>query len=249
MKKKKRQVLEGHKRVKTRFIPPLMQIGSIKETSYVNDLLPHVVWMSLLIESCGLREGISASIRLIKLAHEVHQSKKHVNFAICGHHDKLTSRERTAVVATLETSGELPRYQEALRPLLELHPDCPMNYLGVPSTLAERSRLVSKLSDAVDVIFDRYGPGASVVQANVVVGRASTGGLFIAEHIGMPDFDAMIKDPESESGRRAASFARTSSMQEFMPDEEEQYMVWPKAFWRRNYRLDACRLLELEDEC
>lgn len=248
MKKKKRQVLAGHKRVKTRFIPPLMQIGNIKETSYVNDLLPHVLWMSLLIESLGLREGISASLRLVKLAHGVHQSKKHVNFAICGSHRKLAPDNKEEVVKALENGGELPTYQEALSPLLHLHPDCPMNYLGLPSGSADRSRLVSKLAEAVDAIFDRYGPAASVVQANVVVGRASTGGLFIAEHIGMPDFDAMIKDPESETGRRAASFARTSSMQEFMPDEEGEYMEWPKAFWRRNYRLDACRLLEVEDE-
>lgn len=248
MKKKKRQVLEGHKRVKTRFIPPLMQIGNIKETSYVNDLLPHVVWMSLLIESLGLREGISAGLRLIKLAHGLHRSDKHVNFAICGNHGKLTSEEKAALLRALNSSSELPTYQEGLLPLLHLHPDCPMAYLGSPPDPPERSRLVSKLADAVDVIFDRYGAGASIVQANVVVGRASTGGLFIAEHIGMPDFDAMIKDPESEAGRRAASFARTSSMQEFMPDEEGRYMEWPKAFWRRNYRLDACRLLELEDE-
>jgi len=247
MKKKKRQVLQGHKRVKTRFIPPLMQIGNIKETSYINDLLPHLVWMSLLIEHMGLRKGISAIIRLVKLAHGLHQSINHVNFAICGNHHKLTSLEKAELLKALEGSGELHTYQEALLPLLQLHPDCPMDYLGSPTAPSERSHLVSKLAEAVDGIFDRYGPGASIVQANVVVCRASTGGLFIAEHIGMPDFDAMINDPESEAGRHAASFARTSSMQEFITDEEGQYMEWPKLFWRRNYRLDTCRLMELEE--
>lgn len=248
MKKKKRQVLEGHKRVKARFIPPLMQIGNIRETSYINDLLPHVVWMSLLIESIGLRRGISASLHLSKLAHGLHESKSHVNFAICGNHVKLTSAEKAEILRVLESSGELPTYQDALFPLLHLHPDCPMNYLLSSTAPVERSRVVNKLTVAVDAIFDRYGQNASIVQANVVVARASTGGLFIAEHIEMPDFDAMIKNPESEAGRRAASFARTSSMQEFMRDEEEQFMEWPKKFWRRNYRLDTCRPLELEDE-
>lgn len=247
-KRKKRQVLEGHKRIKTRFVPPLMQIGSIKETSYINDLLPHLVWMSLLVESLGLRQGIEAILRLAKLAHQTHISEKHVNFALCGNHEKLTPAEKSNILKVLEDSGDLRKYQEALLPLLHLHPNCPMSYLGSQTLVQERSPLIEKLADAVDIIFDRFGAEASIVQANVVISRLSTGGLFFAEHIEMPDFDAMINDPESDAGRRAASFARTSSMQEFMPNEEQEYMAWPKAFWRRNYRLDSCHFLELEDE-
>ncbi len=248
MKKKKRQVLKGHKRIKSRFIPPLMQIGNIKETSYVNDLIPHVVWMSLLIESLGRKRGIALSLDLAKLSHGLHGSEKHVNFALCGNHEKLTSTEKEEIKKTLENSGDLRVYQNALAPLLALHPGCPMSYLGLPPEVPEPTLLIEKLATAVDVIFDRYGINGSIAQANVVVARAVTGGLFIAEHIGMPDFDAMVRAPDSEAGKRAASFARTSCMQEFMPDEEQRYTEWPKIFWRRNYQIDSCRVLEMEDD-
>lgn len=102
--KKKRQVLKGHKRIKSRFIPPMMQIGTIKETSYINDLIPHVSWMSLLIESVGLRRGIAASLDLAKLAHGIHVSEKHVNFAICGNHQQLTEEERSEILRVLGAS-------------------------------------------------------------------------------------------------------------------------------------------------
>lgn len=248
MAKGKHQILKGHKRVKSRFIPPLMQIGKIQETSYINDLLPHVVWMSLLIESLGLRRGIDACLNLAKLAHTQHTSEKHVNFAICGNHAKLVESERTAVLKTLQDSGELSTFRDALAPLIYLHPSCPMSYLGLPENFPESTTLVKRLADAVEVIFDRFCANASIVQANVLVARMTTGGLFIAEHIGIPDFDAMIKHPDSEAGKRAASFARTSSMQEFMPDEAQEYVNWPKAFWQRNYRLDSCCILEREDD-
>lgn len=247
MKNKDHKVLRDHKRTKSRFIPPMMQIDNIKETSYVNNLLPHVVWMSLLVELLGKRQGISASMRLIKLAHATHQSTRHVNFAICGNHTRLTPQEKTTVLEALEKSGELSTFREALLPLLQNHPTCPMSYLNESNNSQTEPVLVRRLADAVAAIFDRYDVGASIMQANIVVGRAITGGMFLPTDIEAPDFNTILSAPDSEAARRAASFARTGSMQEVMIATEEEHKEWPREFWNRNFHIDNCRAKEASE--
>lgn len=244
----KKQVLEGHKRVKSRFVPPMMQLPNLRETSYINELLPHVVWMSLLNDKLGLEHGIKRSFQLAKLAHKIHVSEKHVNFAVCGNYSKLTESEAAELVTQLDKQGLLNTYRDALAPLLHLHPNCPMHLLGLPSVPDDRQALVDRLRRAIDIIFERYETPAAIMHANLITIRASTAGLFVAKHIEIPDFDALIRDPESEAAKRAASFARSCAMQEFMPDDEQRLLEWPKSFWNANYRLDACAPLEASDE-
>lgn len=243
-----KKVLAGHKKVKSRFIPPLMQLPNLRETSYVNDMLPHVVWMSLLIQDHGKRDGIRYAFDLAKLAHEVHGSEKHFNFAICGSYSHLTEDELARLVQRLTDEGRLDLYRQSLSPLVALHPTCPMAGLGLPGSLQERATLIGCLRDAVDAILDRYENPAAIMHANVFGIRAATGGLFIADHIEMPDLDALVFNPESDAAKQAASFVRSSAMQEFSFDEDEGYRVWPKAFWDANYRLDPCSLFEEGDE-
>lgn len=243
-----KKVLQGYKKVKTRFVPPLMQIPNIRESSYVDDLLPHVVWMALLVEALGTREGIRRSFEIAKLAHKIHTSEEHVNFAICGSYAKLTTDEVLSLVASLERQGSLELYREALSPLVALHPSCPMRAFGLPDTVKPLESLLARLRTAVGANLDRYGNAASIMQANVMVIRAATGGLFFSEGIDIPDFDTLIHSPDSDAAQRAASFARNGAMQELMSEGEHVLTEWPKAFWNANYRLDACLKDEVADE-
>lgn len=223
-----------------------MQMPNIRETSYINDLLPHVVWMSLLNDELGVHRGIQASFELAKLTHSIHMSEQHVNFAVCGNYNRLSAEEKVALVETLKQRGSLDLYQQALSPLLQLHPACPMRFLGFAQQT--EAALIDRLRRAVEIVFDRYGTPAAIMHANLIMIRASTGGLFIAEHIDIPDFDALVRDPDSEAAKRAASFARSGAMQELMADEQKFQLTWSKAFWNRNYRLDSCLLPGIPDE-
>ena len=242
------RILSGHKRVKSRFVPPIMQILNLRETSYINEVLPHVLWMSLLNETAGLARGIDASFRLARLAHSIHATEKHVNFAVCGNYARLTPAEASSLVEELRVRGDLDLYREALSPLIHLHPACPLQIVGLPLKIDDQQTLVGRLRSAVDVIFDRHATPGVIVQANVINIRAATGGLFVAKHIEVPDFDSLIQAPESEAAKRAASFARIGAMQEFMLGEERGHSEWSRSFWNANYRLDACMPLEISDD-
>ena len=57
----KKIVLEGHKKVGSKFIPPMMQLPNWTEISYINQILPEIIWMGLINDEFGYRDGIDLS--------------------------------------------------------------------------------------------------------------------------------------------------------------------------------------------
>jgi hypothetical protein len=45
---KDRKILPGHKQIGKRFIPPMKQIPNMRQMSYVNDMLPELIWLGLI---------------------------------------------------------------------------------------------------------------------------------------------------------------------------------------------------------
>ena len=66
---RKREVLGDHKRIGKRFIPPfLYQLGSLSEISWVNEIMPEILWIGLLIEHFGYQRGVELGLHLSKAA-------------------------------------------------------------------------------------------------------------------------------------------------------------------------------------
>jgi hypothetical protein len=57
MSNKKKIILGDHKKVGSKFIPPMAQLG-ITDVSTINQIFPEIIWMGLLNDSYGYREEI-----------------------------------------------------------------------------------------------------------------------------------------------------------------------------------------------
>jgi|GEM_PF-5414525 len=88
-----KEILKDHKRIGKRFVPPLMQLG-IQEVSYINKLLPEIIWMGLVFDRIDYRAGVNLCEKVTKLAHEIYASEKHANFALCGSFLRLEDRQK-----------------------------------------------------------------------------------------------------------------------------------------------------------
>ena len=61
---KKKRVLEGHKKVGSRFITPMKQLPNMKSISYVNQMMPELIWIGLINDSIGYVKGARRAIAL-----------------------------------------------------------------------------------------------------------------------------------------------------------------------------------------
>lgn len=237
---KSQEVLKGHKRVGKRYIPPMVQLG-LNEVSYVNQLLPEIVWIGLINDRLGYEEGIDLSQRLAQTAKDIHKTDKYVNFAFCSSYRVLTASEKKQLVEKLGSTSDLTNLQSCLAPLTVLYEGFPLIYLGLATDTPDKAILLERLKYCIERHINKYGIQGMAIQTCVVYIRGITGGLHIPKDIEVPDLNAIFTDPDSEKARRAAGFVRATVLTEITPDREGYDNSWSRSFWNQGVIIDGCK--------
>lgn len=242
-----KKVLDGHKKVGAKFIPPAMQVmQDMIEVSYINQMLPELIWMGVLIENHGYRKGIKLSELLARKAFEVKDQEEMINFAICSNFGRLSNKSRELILNDKEVIAELHNYSDALWIMDALYDHFPLNFLCDTKTEYDENKILGEFAHILTKYWDKYDQPASIIQANVLyIGAVNGQMLFSAGH--EPDLEAIFEDPESDRGRRARSQARTSAMMEFMHYELEASDSWPRRFWNQGLKNSQCVFLSDEE--
>jgi hypothetical protein len=242
-KHKTKGVLQDHKRIGKRFVPPLLQLQNVKDVSFIKQLFPHLVWMGLINHRFDYAKGVRLAIDLAKVAHSLFKGEKHVNFALCGNYSLLPAEAKSEIVAIWEKKGWLNGIRRALAPLTLQYDDFPMAFLGIGDIDVKSAILLQELKQTVGKCINKYATPGFVLQTNLVMVQAATGGLRISQDIKLPDFDSIIKEPNSEAAKRAAAFVRAGSFAMCVPDEH-MLEKWSKSFWNQGLKVDSCSFSE-----
>lgn len=240
MKIKKSTVLKNHKKVGSKFIPPFSQFGGLTEISYVNQILPEIIWMGLINDKLGYQKGVDLVTWLTKNAFALKETKNFVNYALVSNFGLLSKNNKIKLKNKLQTDNMLETLQDVLAPLIILYKDFPLSFLGKSNSKLDKNDLIRRLKFSIERHIDKYETPGIVIQANVMYIRSITGGLFFTRNIKPPDLGSIIQNPESEEAKRTESFARTQAMQELMPLGRRLKFNWARSFWNRSYKIDKC---------
>ena len=230
------RILAGHKRIGKRFVTPFNQLELVTETRYVERIMPELLWMDMINSLYDYRPGIETAMSLCSQVRDAIGASDFTNFTVASKFATVAEDERVRVLEALKGSEVLGAASKALSPLIRNYPSFPMTWLLLDADDNPDADL-DRISASVKRIIDKYAYPASIIQANVLVFRGMSGALHFADHVPVPDFNAMAEDPESEAGRRAAAQARMGAMMDIVRDEDD---TWPRAFWNDNYRLSRC---------
>ena len=235
----KKKILSGHKKVGKKFIPPMMQIPNMEEVSYVHQILPEIIWIGLLNDKVGYKQGVSIASRISKMAYEIKGDDPHTNFSFASNFSTLPTKQKIILKARLSDEALLTTLQEALLPLTILYNSFPMAFLKTETSIKKQA-LVERMRECVKRHFDKYETPSLVAQSLVVYTLGITGCLYFASHIKAPDLNALIEEPGSEAAKYAASFVRTNAMIECMNIKKSRADDWARSFWNQSYTLDQC---------
>ncbi|MBU1121251.1 MAG: hypothetical protein KKF54_00940 [Candidatus Omnitrophica bacterium] len=240
MNNKKKIILGDHKKVGSKFIPPMAQL-EISDISTINQIFPEIIWMGLLNDSYGYREGIHLSSEIAKLAHAIHDSDKHVNFALSSSYEYLSDEKKKTLVEELERNNYLVKLQKSLYPLIKYYEGFPMTFLGDGGIAESKDFQIQKLKKTVERHFNRYETPGVIILANVVYIRAITGGLHIVQGLEPPNLESLVSDPESDEAKKTAAQVRSMAMMEAMSgDKEKSGSAWSQSFWNQGLKIDKC---------
>lgn len=237
-KSRKKPILEGYKRVGKRFIPPMMQLPMSTDISYVNDMLPELIWVGLINEREGFVGGARIIEKIFLAVDEIKEEGQEGNYALMSSFNILRLDQKTSVNERLQAEGTLETIQNSIAPLVLLYDGCPLSFVGHPTTKYGENYLVSTIKECVGRTIDRYETPAVVLYGAMLIARLVTKTISLPAGMDLPDFNAVVDSPDSEEAKRAAGFMRASGLAEFgMLNISNE---WAKHFWNRNFSLSPC---------
>lgn len=224
-----------------------MQLPNMQETSFVDELLPSLVWMSALYLRCDGRLATKVIVEFIKDAETVFDEERPQPLHEIGNFTLLSREQKHAIYVAVKNKKYFETLLDNLEHQHHVLKGYPLSFLFEEHIYAvDKAEAIDMLSDDVKTLLDRYSSIATKVQVTAVYTTLETGRLKISNSIELPDFNAVFTKPGSGEAKHAAAFARANmngSIGMFRQDNDELNIkahAWNQDFWTQTFKLSEC---------
>ena len=248
----RKKILQDHKCHGKTFIPPFQHmLGPLSEISWVKTILPELLWITLIQNYHGHREGVELITRFTRIARKCSSSEKKRIFATSSALGELTRDEKSCLLRELTASGDLFDIQKPLLPLIRLYPECPLRFLysvKPNSTREEEKQNIERLRKLVGGMYNKISLDTMMVQATAIWLAFDSGVLKVSEGLALARFPEIEKYPNTELSEKVAASIRSSIFMFFTEPHYPKSPNWPKYFWNRSLEIDQCYFEESASE-
>lgn len=249
-KARRGQVLRDHQRIRKQFIPPFLATfpGKLGYVRWIDDLLPEVVWIALLLDSLPASRGVEVALRCAQETNRVVAPQKARSFAFISEYYAVTTAHTREILQGLSNSSVLDDLRSSLMPLVSLYGECPLGFL-----FDERARIqhridletaTERMKRAVRDCHNRRSRPAMLVQATALYLMMATGKMVIRKGMELEKIERILDYPDTEESKGLASLVR-AALNACIPNEEGA-RGWCSCFWRHGYDISVCEFHEYE---
>lgn len=232
-------VLGDHKRVKSKMVTPFNDaFGPMHEVSWINAMIPELLWIALVQKAWGPRRGVEIITAFTRDVRASDPMRDQTIWAAAGKFTDLPEGVLSGII-----NGQ-PYRDDLCVPLAPLHahyPDHPMHELAPSTSEKPRGQDLGELKALVGELFDRSSTTAIMAQATATWLAFDTGRLKVSAGLALADFPRIEDYPDTEQSQRIAGSIRATLNQMF---GETNLMAsgteWPVAFWNRGLELQPC---------
>ena len=238
-----RRVLKDYKQKGKRFIPPWLQLFPLEESKWIDDRVPELIWIALLMQTLGIKLGNDVATAIAKKAAEFSQVGK--AFAAASDYFELNEEQKQQVQAALDAEGMLESAQTALATLIDQYDGFPLAFLKPSNSDHEISMEPSfeDLARAIHAIYDRESREAIFVQATTVNIYFTNDLLKVAPGLSLGNLNAVLEYPETEESLKVAASVRSAVT--FLIGKEV-ISDWASSFWRRGRIITPCEVVDYD---
>jgi len=239
----RRSVLSDHKKVGKKFLPPFnYMLPTFEDFSYIDMVLPEIVWIALLHDGYGVGEGAELARALSNAAIQSAVREKNAFYGHVGAYVDLAAEERRTVVSKLEAAAVLEPLRRALLPLATFYPECPLSFLwpdGLPGLLDPEAQL-SKFKRVMWDLHDKTSPPAVFALATFMYLGFLADVVKVKEGLLLAKFPEIEKYPSTELSKEIAAGIRAFALSYLGIAADQNRTGWPLYFWNRGLELDKC---------
>jgi len=236
------KVLKDHKKVGQKLIPPFMQLPNLKETSFKNNTLPCLIWISAILLRVEDRVAVEHIIEFLIKCKKILNGENSPALVFLNNFDKLTRAQKMSIVKNLNDDPMLSFLRENLVHQYHLLDKYPLSFIFEDNTYeVDRDKAIELLKEDVAALLDRHTIHSTRVQTIAFISMTATGKLFISPEIDLPDFNSIFTAPDSEESKRVASYIRANiNSGAGFQDKEGGENDWSKSFWSKSFDLEDC---------
>lgn len=203
-------VLGDHRRTKSRLIAPFNDMfGPIRDVSWVNTMIPELLWIALIQDVFGSRRGVEIITAFTRDVRASSVDRSTVIWAAAGKFDAISGEVLRAIV-TGSTRNYAEELRDALRPLAAWYPSHPLNVLPAGEALDASTADLSYLKRMVAMLFDRSCKAAIMTQATAMWLGFDADRLKVAPDLSLAQFPRIEEYPDTELSLRIAASIRAS---------------------------------------
>ncbi len=210
-------VLGDHKRVKSKLITPFNDLlGPMREVSWVNTMIPELLWIALLHDSYGDHravEIVTAFTRTIR-AHSPDLSD--TDWATAGKFADVPHEMLQPILSKLDTDCA-EELRVALTPLAAWYPTHPLNAIYGAGLPAAEPRMLDRLKRIVANLYDRSQRDTIMVQATAIWIAFDSGRLKVSSDLALASFPRIEDYPATELSQRIGASSRPCSPSRVTP--------------------------------
>lgn len=237
---KREPILANHKKNKSKLITPFNAAFSLHEMSWVNTMIPELLWIALIQEKYGLERGVEIVTSFTRDIRASEPSRNGVIWAAAGKYASICRGELRAIV---QANGEAytNELHTALLPLATWYPSCPLSALFPDDLPVAHPEGLAHLKAVVANLFERSAQEAVFVQAIAIWIAFDSGRFKVAPHLALADFPQIEKYPNTERSKKIAGSIR-ATLNVMFGDTEllASGTDWPITFWNRGIEIDPC---------
>jgi hypothetical protein len=227
---KQHSTIKEHQHVGKTLVPPLLQIKGLHLASWINDRLPEMVWVGLLLRSLPRVPVLNALRDMGDIIHKIGPEAS--NLTLSGLTSTAPSRENI-----LPFLCRSERWRRALAPLLAFD-NLPgravwASYLPVP----EPTQAWSDLALAVASMLGHQSEVATDARWVRIMGQIAAGLVHLPHDAQISSFMDLTAYPHAGDLRAIRPLIR--SMEGAFAGAEPK-TAWPAEFWRASMNLTSC---------
>ena len=238
---KRSPILADHKKVKSKLVTSFNDaFGPICEVSWINTMIPDLLWIALVQEKFGPRRGVEIITAFTRDVRASDPSRETVMWAAAGKYASVPVADLQTIVQ-VKREAYVDHLLAALLPLASWYPSHPLNALfpdGVPRGCPEG---LAHIKTIVAGLFDRTARDSMLAQATAICIAFDTGRLKVARHLALAEFQKIEEYPNTERAKQVAASIRATLNWMF---GETKLMAsgtdWPVSFWNRGLEIDPC---------
>jgi hypothetical protein len=234
-------ILADHRRVRSRLITPFNDMfGPIHDVSWINTMIPELLWIALIQDMHGSRRGVEIITAFTRDVRASSADRSTVIWAAAGKFTAIPGDVLRAIV-----SGSSEHYAEdlrdALRPLAAWYPSHPLKLLPAGETPDASADELAYLKRMVATFFDRSCKAAMMTQATAVWLAFDADRLKVAPDLSLAQFPRIEEYPDTELSLRIAGSIR-AALNQFFGDTNimASDSGWPAAFWNCGLAIAPC---------